>query len=50
MIGYRKWCGIEVNVGAFCATHVKNGEQMTATILQGHSAGFAEAYNREVQP
>ena len=49
MVGYRKWCGVDINVGAVCDDHVGTVNKMVQTILDSYPSGLATAYNRKAR-
>jgi len=48
MVGYRKWCGIEVNVQAVCPEHLPEATESTRAIIDSHWQGYASFYDRKV--
>ena len=49
MVGYRKWCGIVVNVQACCTKHKRAGRAMVDSILGSHPAGYATPFSEAIK-
>ena len=48
MVGYKKWCGIDVNIRAVCPRHIAEAKDVVDCILITHSSGFATYFDRNL--